>query len=295
MANYTIQLRDLIAAGFTPALTAYPIYDSAYRAVLNAKIIKRYSFREIGLETPDLFNFFLDMRMGEIMPRYNKLYLAEALIFNPLFNTDLAETTTRKTENVAVGQSSSGEDTTTSGTGTATGTGSGTSTETGSGTATGTGSGTATGTWSGTTTHATVKNIIADSDTPQGSLTIMDLESGGYASKVEISEQSFDVPDETTNAQDSATTSAQDNATTNAQDIATTTAQDSATTNAQTGATLATAATASEGTTTDDYVRHVAGYQGQNPTEMLMKYRDSLINIDVMIIESLNDLFMGVY
>lgn len=247
MSNYTIQLRDLIAAGFVPALTAYPIYDTAYRVVLNAKIIKHYSFREIGLETPDLFNFFLDMRMGEIMPRFNKMYLSEALTFNPLYNSDLTETNHRTTEGVTVGQSSNGEDTTTSGTGSTTGTG------------------------SGTTTHAKVKNIIADSDTPQGNLSIMALEAGGYASKVEISEQSFDVPDEQTSAQANATT------------------------NAQTGASLSTAATASEGNTTEDYVRHVSGYTGANPTELLIKYRESLINIDVMIIESLSDLFMGVY
>lgn len=37
------------------------------------------------------------------------------------------------------------------------------------------------------------------------------------------------------------------------------------------------------------------GYSGRNPTELLQSYRESLLNIDMMIIAELENLFMGVW
>lgn len=48
--------------------------------------------------------------------------------------------------------------------------------------------------------------------------------------------------------------------------------------------------------TTEEYLRHVKGYNGNRIfAELLMVYRETFINIDLMIIEELNDLFMGVW
>lgn len=49
-------------------------------------------------------------------------------------------------------------------------------------------------------------------------------------------------------------------------------------------------------TTTDDYVRRVQGKAGSATfSKMLIEYRKTLINVDMMVIESLRDLFMLVW
>lgn len=66
----------------------YPIFDENHRAELEKKILKHYYTREIGFETVGLFKLYLNNRMAEIMPYYNKLYESETLEFNPFINTD---------------------------------------------------------------------------------------------------------------------------------------------------------------------------------------------------------------
>ena len=68
---------------------AYPIFDEAYRSVLESKILKHFYTREIGAETVGLWKLWLNARMNEIMPYYNKLYKSELLDFNPLYDVDL--------------------------------------------------------------------------------------------------------------------------------------------------------------------------------------------------------------
>lgn len=78
-------------------LDDYPIYDEAHRQVLNDKIIRRYWFREIGLETWGLFKWHLRAHMHEVMPYYNELYETLGLIVDPLSTRDMSldETWTR--------------------------------------------------------------------------------------------------------------------------------------------------------------------------------------------------------
>lgn len=68
---------------------SYPIFDPNYRAALETKILKHFYFREIGLETPGLFKFYLDERLNLEMPYYNKLYESVLLKFNPLHDIEL--------------------------------------------------------------------------------------------------------------------------------------------------------------------------------------------------------------
>ena len=67
----------------------YPIFDNAYKSVLETKIIKHFYTQEIGFETVGLFKLKLDTKMNEIMPYYNQLYKSELLKFNPLYDTDI--------------------------------------------------------------------------------------------------------------------------------------------------------------------------------------------------------------
>lgn len=91
MAKYTMELGSLIQRNYPLNLNSYPIFDESYRNTLNNKIVTHYYFREIGLPTPDKFNFYLGMRMNEIMPYYNKLYESELIKFDPLI-TNLTTT-----------------------------------------------------------------------------------------------------------------------------------------------------------------------------------------------------------
>lgn len=67
-----------------------------------------------------------------------------------------------------------------------------------------------------------------------------------------------------------------------------------------TGDTTVTASTETNNNTTinntEDYIETVRGKQGtQSYSSMIMEYRESLINIDMMIINELEELFMGIW
>lgn len=74
----------------------YPIFDESYRGVLQKKILKHYYTREIGAETVGLWKLWVNTRLNEIMPYYNKLYETETLKFNPLYDVDVTRTHTGK-------------------------------------------------------------------------------------------------------------------------------------------------------------------------------------------------------
>lgn len=73
----------------------YPIFDPLYKPVLEKKILKHYYTREIGFETYGRWKLALDARMNEIMPYYNKLYESELLEFDPFLDADYTKTGSR--------------------------------------------------------------------------------------------------------------------------------------------------------------------------------------------------------
>lgn len=82
----------------------FPIYDEAYRAILEKKIIKHYYLREIGTETVGMWKYYLNTKLNEIMPYYNQLYKSTLLEFNPLYDVDLTtdhKVTGNNTENTS--------------------------------------------------------------------------------------------------------------------------------------------------------------------------------------------------
>ena len=98
MATFTTELKNLfseedlevaVSEAANAGLDSYPIWDDAYRNVLNEKIIGRYWNREIGFETVQMFRFQIRRKMGEIMPYYNKLYASMQLDFDPLSTIDI--------------------------------------------------------------------------------------------------------------------------------------------------------------------------------------------------------------
>lgn len=100
MSKYTITIKNLINNHFDFGLTSYPIFNESYRETLNKKILNHYYENEIGFETAELFKFYLNNKMNEIMPYYNELYKAqENAIQNILGNIDLYEDSNRKNNN----------------------------------------------------------------------------------------------------------------------------------------------------------------------------------------------------
>jgi hypothetical protein len=75
--------------GLRIGLDDYPIFNENHRPVLNQLIIDEYLNREIGLESVPLFIHRLRLKMRQMMPYYNKLYLSELIEFDPLATFDL--------------------------------------------------------------------------------------------------------------------------------------------------------------------------------------------------------------
>lgn len=114
MSKYTITVKQLIEMKYHLKLDAYPIFDEAYRNTLNKKIIDHYYFQEIGFETPDRFNHYLELKMSEIMPYYNQLYKSELLNIDPLNDfetTTIKNTTGNEQDNVTQEGSKDGTET----------------------------------------------------------------------------------------------------------------------------------------------------------------------------------------
>lgn len=127
---------------------------------------------------------------------------------------------------------------------------------------------TANGTESGTTSNT---GIDLYSDTPQGSLT--GVESETYLTNARKT---------TDNGNTSSTTSNTSNA------IESITSTENNTYDRVRGNTDAL-------TSTEDYLETVIGFEGTNASELIMKYRETFINIDIMILNELEDLFFQLW
>ena len=220
MAKYTITILTLQKNNFNFGLTSYPIFDEAYRETLNNNILNYYLESEIGVETAELFKRLLNDRMALIMPKYNKMYLAqnELLQNGVLGNVNLTETLQRETDST-----SSQED---SGTGTQTG-----------------------------TSTANNKNLYQD--TPQGSISMQTLDSSNvYATNVTLDRN-------TNNSTVTDTSSSTRDFTNNG---------------------------------TENYVKTIIGNNGRKyNVDVFNELVGKLQNIDMLIINELSDLFMGIF
>jgi len=72
--TYGPRLMDVYNYGYDIGLCDYPIYDEAFRPVLNKLISDHFYLREIGSETIPQFVFYLNRTMREIMPIFNMIF-----------------------------------------------------------------------------------------------------------------------------------------------------------------------------------------------------------------------------
>lgn len=220
MAKYTVTILSLQKNNFDFGLTSYPIFDEAYRETLNNNILNYYLESEIGVETAELFKRLLNDRMTLIMPKYNKMYLAEEQLLEDgiLGNVSLTETFERETES--------------------------TTAQTDNGHATQTGSSTASN-----------KNLYQD--TPQGQISMQTLDATNvYATNVTL--------DNNTNS-----------------------------------STVTDSSTSRRDFTNDgneNYVKTIIGNNGKKyNVDVFNDLVSKLKNIDMLIINELSDLFMGIF
>lgn len=235
----------------------YPIFDSTYKPILERKILKHFYVREIGEETYGLFKLRLDSKLNDIMPYYNKLYNSELIEFDPMKDTDVSTSgdKSRKTEE----------------------TGSSTGTNVKTGSITDTGSGHSADGGSNTTDNA-VKNDHWDyySDTPQG--TVQNLANLTYLTNARH------ITDDGTGSS-STTEFGKTN------DI---TSNNIRTFNNTTDTKNNTDSKAIEGI--DEYAEKVTGKRwADSYSELLMKFRQTFLNIDLLIIDELEELFLQIW
>lgn len=92
----------MIASEIPLALNNYPIFEEAYRPILNGYIEQYFYMREIGFETPAEFNRHLALRMSLIMPYANRLYGISLDKILTLENVDIQETHGRTGKNSGI-------------------------------------------------------------------------------------------------------------------------------------------------------------------------------------------------
>lgn len=93
--HVTIELREVVKdCDIFDRCDPFPIWDEDHRGELEKKIIEHYFFRQIGFETVGRFKFYLNTRLREIMPRYNKLYKTTIYKYNPIENYNMEEGST---------------------------------------------------------------------------------------------------------------------------------------------------------------------------------------------------------
>lgn len=269
----------------------WEIYDEEYRPILCKKILKHFYTREIGAETAGLWKLWLNQRMAEIMPYYNQLYKSTLLEFNPLYDTDYKTEGKRKTDE----DEQSGRETNTDYTRTDNLQNKRTDDLTSQ----------RTDNLNSTRTdnlqqvrnddlHENTSDTRYDlySDTPQGALT--GVESETYLTNARK------VTDN--GSRDNTGTQTTDN--TGTQDLKNTGTQTVDNTGTQTVENTGTVNNKGSDTenskrvlnNTQDYAEHVIGKRGtQSYAKMIMELRDSFINIDMMIIDELNDLFFNLW
>ena len=307
MSKYTTEVRSIceVAAGLTESLGYnsindilkqaapnvfnfdWPIFDEAYRLPLEIKILKHFYTREIGLETVGLWKLKLDTKLNEIMPYYNQLYKSELIEFNPLYDVDI--TRDHEGENTGNHKTDGGF----SDTANVSNTAEMDDTTNFTGKVNGTDESTTQGTNNQTNNNVktvTGKNTNRYSDTPQGALT--DLEANTYLTNATIVDDNNSTTDNGT-LENTSNVSYNDSSETNTEnDTVKRVESNSKSDTTRTGTNY----NYSDITDTTKYLEHVTGKQGTaSYSKMLQEFRETFLNIDMLVIEELEPLFMQLW
>lgn len=135
MASYTIELRkvceiytrevvenwfknynleDYLSLEQIKSITEKGIWS---KDKLARKIVDHYFMREIGFETPALFEHYAKMKMQEIMEDYLPVIYSNSIKFDPLVNVDFTETFEREIEGSSENEGTSNSNSSSNGSG----------------------------------------------------------------------------------------------------------------------------------------------------------------------------------
>lgn len=269
----------------------WEIYDEEYRPIICKKILKHFYTREIAAETVGLWKLWLNQRMAEIMPYYNQLYKSTLLEFNPLYDTDYNTSGNRKTDE----GEQSGRETNSDYTRTDNLQNKRTDDLTSQ----------RTDNLNSTRTdnlqqirndnlHENTSDTRYDlySDTPQGALT--GVESETYLTNArKVTDNG--------NRDNTGTQTTDNTGTQDLKNTGTQTIDNTGTQTVENSGTVNNKGSDKENSkrvlnNTQDYAEHVVGKRGtQSYAKIIMELRESFINIDMMIIEELSDLFFDLW
>lgn len=279
MSKYTTQLRYICEskAGLKEGSNdyvqvtnlAYPkiihpvteLFDAAYKGVLYPKILRHYYFDEIAHDTAGKFIMRLNTKLDEILPFYNQLYRSQLLEFNPLYDFEYWTEGNREDNNTDNRtrtdnlQNQRTDNLQSQRTDNLTGTRT-----------------------DNLATHAETLNWDLHSDTPQSTISDVGLQNNAYLSDAR----------KNTGEADTTNTGTVTNKDTGTQTIADTGTQTNKATGTQTNNAII--------HNLNEYAEHVWGKRGGlTYSAMLKEFRETFLNVDMMIIEELQRLFMQVY
>lgn len=310
---------QVLNASWDKIFEKFSIFEEAHREILCKKILRHYYMDEIAFETVGLWKLELNAKMQEIMPKYNELYSISASIINPLYNKNVVkeftgnvtdDKTSTRTDNLK--DTHSGDVKTTH-----TDTRTDDLTDTNGGKLVTDTDSTRTDNLSAKKTVGTDTTVSSEAstssdvdtyaaDTPQGSLS--DVKSGKYMTTANISDSTTTTKGKDTTATDTTDTTVNtgtqkhtstDTVTDSRTLKKTGTVKDEGTnTVTDTSAVAHTGTVSDVGKTVSDskHTEKVSGYEGSDiQGELLAKYSKSIINIDMMIINDLSDMFMQIW
>lgn len=310
---------QVLNASWDKIFVEFPIFEEAHREILCKKILRHYYMDEIAFETVGLWKLELNTKMQEIMPKYNELYSISASITNPLHNKSVTkeftgnvtdDKTSTRTDNLkdthsgdvkTVRSDTRTDDLTdTNGGKVVTDTD---STRTDNLTAKKT---VDTDTTISSTASTSSNVDTYSSDTPQGSLS--DVKLGKYMTSANISDSATSTTGKDTTTTDTTDTTVntgtQKNTSTDTVTDTRTVKKTGTVTDEGTSTVTDTSAVAHTGTVSDvgktvsdsKHTEKVSGYEGSDiQGELLAKYSNTQINIDMMIISELSGLFMQIW
>lgn len=314
MATYTTTIRSIVESNSPSTLPLlqridhalplifdfdFPIFDESHRTELERKIILHYFNREIGLETYALWKLYLNERLNLEMPYYNELYHTVNNKYDYFINADTirqtvdSQSVTGTKSEQSTGISGNVRDIT----------GSDTRKVTNSGTDTNT---TQYGKTEHTDTMESGETRAADTQENNSAGTTIgsDFPQATFNKSTDYASQSTQT--ETTGSSGGTTTANQSNS---GNSNVMSGGSDTATTqhghivddiNSNTGKITDSSNTTDNTTGSTAQDTHTQGsdrfYGTQgSKTALMVEYRNAIINIDKMIVNTLADLFMGVY
>ena len=317
---------EIISAARTQVFDfEYPLYDPNHKTELETKILEHFYLREIGAETVGMFKLYLSRTMREIMPYFNKLYYSADLDYNPLYDVDIRRT--HQGAGSGSAQESGRRDGTSENTRLEARTGNDTTNTTGSSEDRGTSSKTTTTSTTSDSTNNTTGSKTSSaqysdnsternaySATPESTIQGVEGEGSGSGNvnanywltdyrKITNAKTGTSSASENTTGSEAAhatssgtqteTGSTTDNKTETGRSV--TDSTDNATIT-DSGTTGETSSGTSSYTNNDSYIDTVTGKQGSaSYASMILEYRETILNIDMMIIEALEPCFMQIY